>query len=337
VIVFVFGYVMLGGVNTHAYTNAIQAIIMLVVAILLVASAVPLFWQGEGLLSRLAAIDPVLVAAVNPKSLYFRNLFEVFFCNFLVGLALVCQPHILSKALYLKDDAQVRRFLAVGLGAGVFFLMVMSIGLVARVELSTAVAIDKVVPTFIASNFSAGLIVLISIGLLCAGISTLEGILLGLSTIISTDLYLGIFGGNLLRSWSPEARSRSALRVSRGSYLVLGVITFALSRWQLVRPTGGSVAIFAQYGVYLLITASIVPLAAGMFMKTARSAAVIAGTIVSLASFGAIALFEITYMHNNPAFLAAMGMVVGALAFALVQWAVPQRMAAESKTRSVLA
>jgi Na+/proline symporter len=335
VIVFVFGYVMLGGVNTHAYTNAIQAIIMLIVAVLLVGSGLPLLWQGEGLFARLGALDPALVAWTNPGSLYFRNLFEVFVCNFVVGLALVCQPHILSKALYLKKDSDVTRYLVVGLGTGLLFLLVMSVGLFARLELPASVRIDQVVPTYVVSHFTPGLTVLITIGILCAGISTLEGILLGLTTIVSTDLYLTLFGRRL-QALDKDARGHRALRVGRWSYLVLGLVTFALSRWQIVDPVGGSVAIFAQYGVYLLITASIVPLAAGMFLPGARRHAVVSGTVVALASFALSALAGFTAMHNNPAFLATVGILSGSVVFGLLQWAVPARAVAGQAQPSVL-
>jgi sodium/pantothenate symporter len=177
-IVFVFGYVALGGANAHASTNAVQALIMLVVALLLIFSGLPTLWEGEGLFAALRAQDPVLVQAANPASLYFRNLFEVFVCNFLVGLALVCQPHILSKALYVKSDRDVRRYLGVAIVVGTVFMMMMWVGLFARLELPASTSIDTVVPLYIASHFGPALQVLISIGLLCAGISTLEGLVL---------------------------------------------------------------------------------------------------------------------------------------------------------------
>ncbi|MBW2702056.1 MAG: sodium:solute symporter family protein [Deltaproteobacteria bacterium] len=317
-IVFVFGYVMLGGVNTHAYTNAIQASIMVVVALLLLGNGLPSLWEGEGLFASLAAQDPVLVQVTNPASLYFRNLFEVFGCNFLVGLALVCQPHILSKSLYLKNDSQVRRFLWVATGTGLVFMMVMWVGLFARLELPAGTTIDQVVPAFIASHFSAGLQVLISVGVLCAGISTLEGILLALSTIISSDLYLAIFGRRLEAARGAEGAGRSALKVGRWSIVGLGAVTFALSRWQLTNPTGGSVAIFAQYGIYLLVSASFVPLAAGMFMPRATKGAVWAGALSSVAAYLLTALTAWSSMANNPAFLATVGLAAGGLAFGFV-------------------
>ena len=331
IIIFVFGYVMLGGANTSAYTNSIQAFIMIIVALLLVGTGVSSFWEGDGLFSKLGEIDSALVSITNPKSLYFRNLFEVFFCNFLVGLALVCQPHILAKTLYLKKDSQIKVYLATAIAAGVIFLLVMFVGLFARLEIPATVPIDKVIPTYMVTHFSGGLIVLISIGLLCAGVSTLEGILLGLTTIVSTDLYLGIFEGNLLKEKSKEQKALSAFKVGRWSFLVIGIITFLLSRWQISNPTGGSVAIFAQFGVYILTTASVVPLAAGMFFPKARKLSVQLGSLSAVVVFLGIGIFKISFMSNNPGFLAAMGITASWLVFFGLQKILPNKTVSEEK------
>ncbi len=318
-IVFVFGYVALGGANAHASTNAVQAIIMLVVALLLIGTGLPTLWEGEGLFAALRAQDPVLVQAVNPASLYFRNLFEVFACNFLVGLALVCQPHILSKALYVKSDRDVRRYLGVAIVVGTVFMMMMWVGLFARLELPASTAIDTVVPMYIASHFGPALQVLISVGLLCAGISTLEGLVLAISAIVSVDLFLVPLGERLMPHHSPAERGRVALAVGRSAIAVAAVVTALLSLQQLANPTGGSVAIFAQYGIYGLITASFVPLGAGMFIPRATKLAASAGAAASLCAYVGAAVVGFTAMSNNPAFLATCGIVVGWGAFGLVQ------------------
>jgi Na+/pantothenate symporter len=82
IMVFVFTYTLIGGANTSTYTNALQALVMLIVGIILIASGYEYFASGEGLLAQISAIDPGLAGLTNPKSLYFRNFFEVFFCNF---------------------------------------------------------------------------------------------------------------------------------------------------------------------------------------------------------------------------------------------------------------
>ncbi|MCZ7650416.1 MAG: sodium:solute symporter [Thermoanaerobaculia bacterium] len=199
------GGVIVGGATGHAWTNAVQASIMVVVALLLIGKGLPLLGGEPGLLARLAAIDPNLARPVNPASPYFRSVFEVFFCNFLVGLAIVCQPHILGKALYLRESRDMRRFLGAAIGCGIAFSSVLLTGFWARLALEQALPIDRVIPAWIASSFSPALQVLVSVGMLCAGLSTLEGILLALSAILSVDVYPllrreGAEGGTPLRS-----------------------------------------------------------------------------------------------------------------------------------------
>jgi len=294
--------VMLGGATGHALTNAVQASVMLIVALVLIAAGLPLLGGEPGLVARLAAIDPNLAGAVNPASPYFRNLFEVMVCNFLVGLAIVCQPHILSKALYLRDERQVRRYLATAIACGIVFTAVLVTGLWARLSLQEPLAIDRVIPTWIATSFPPTLQVLISIGLLCAGLSTLEGILLALSTTFSVDVYP-------LLARQPD--ERQALRFGRTGLVVVGVTTVGLALWQLEHPTGGTVAIFAQYGVYLLFTASFLPLACGMFVPRATRGLVAVGVSASVGSYLVMGLFRLGPLANNPAVLATAGILAG--------------------------
>ena len=323
-VVFVFGYVLLGGVNTHAYTNAIQAGIMLIVAFVLVGGGLSWLWREGGIFTNLQAISPELVSITNSKSLYFRNLFEVFACNFIVGVALVCQPHVASKALYLKDDSQVRRYLTVAILAGFVLMTVMIVGLYARVVLKPELAMelvrksDPVVTHYIAQSFGPLLRVVISIGILCAGLSTLEGIILALSAILSGDIYLNLTSR---RQVDPQVASQRALLFGRIGLILIGAVCVVLSFWQLANPTGGSVLIFAMYGIYLLFTVSFIPLACGMFFPsvtrgvvTAASAAAVVGYFLPPLLALNSRLASLIMMHNNPAFLATCGMAAGWLA-----------------------
>ena len=308
---FVVGCVALGGANGHAWAGAVQAVVMLVVALLLIGKGLPALLDG-GLFADLRAVDPNLVAVTNPASLYFRNLFEVFVCNFVVGLALVCQPHIVSKALYLKDDRQVRTYLATAVVAGMVFLAVLLVGLYARAVVPAGTPIDQVIPYWIAAAFPPMLQVGIAIGLLCAGLSTLEGILLALASIASIDVHpvWRRLRGEQTGELTP-ADGAHALRFGRLSLLGVALVTIVLARAQIADPTGGSVAIFAQYGVYLLFTGAFLPLACGMFVPSASRRLVAASVIGALVSYLGASLFDFTAMSNNPAFLATCGMAVG--------------------------
>ncbi len=316
VVGFVFTYMMIGGVNTSAYTNALQAIVMFVVAIILLGSGVHLFFDGEGFLTRLAAIDPNLVSVTNAASPYFRNLFEIFFCNFLVGIAIVCQPHVVAKVLYLKNEEQVTSYLLTATLVGLVFSFLMIVGLYARLTLPPIDRMDLVVPTYVAATFSPIVQVVIMLGILCAGLSTLEGLLLSLSTIFSTDMFLPLLKRGR-SDLAPEAEAdlgRQALFYGRLLLVVTALVIIWLSVGQVQNPVGGSVAIFGMYGVYFLFTTTFFPLAAGMFLPNVGRQAVFVGVVVSGLTYLGIAWFQVTTMHNNPAFLASMAIVMGWLA-----------------------
>jgi Na+/proline symporter len=315
IMVFVFSYTLIGGANTSTYTNAIQAMVMLVVGIILIASGYEYLTSSEGLIAQVAAIKPELANLTNPDSLYFRNFFEVFFCNFLVGLAIVCQPHILGKSLLLKDSSQIKTYLLVGIVAGTVFVSVMIVGLYARINLESVISGDMVVPTYIAQNFSSGIQVLISIGLLCAGISTLEGLLLALSAIFSSDIYLTL---KPLTEENRDIQLKKALTFGRVALIIVGIGCVYLSIQQLKNPTGGSVAIFAQYGVYLLFTATFLPIACGLFFPKVTTSLVTKGVIASTLFYFIPAIVNhfspeapFFYMGNNPAVLATCGIIAG--------------------------
>lgn len=308
VVLFVFTYMMIGGANTHAYTNSIQGIIMLIVALILIGSGLHLFFKGDGLFTRLAAQDPNLVSVVNPASLYFRNIFEVFFCNFIVGLAIVCQPHIVSKVLYLKNEKQVKPYLMTAVVAGFVFALVMIVGFYARVQFPEIARADFVVPTYIAQTFSPILQVVITIGILCAGLSTLEGILLSLSTIFSTDIFMPLLSG---KKEDAKVIMKKAMNYGKVLLIVIAGVMIYLSVSQVKNPIGGSVAIFGMYGVYLLFSTTFFPLAAGMFMPKIKRQSIISGVVASIILYLGTAYFKWTFMSNNPAFLATVAIIGG--------------------------
>ena len=111
-----------------------------------------------------------------------------------------------------------------------------------------------------------------------------------------------------------------ALRFGRAGLVLVGVVAGALAVRQIADPVGGSVAIFAQYGVYLLFTASFLPLLSGMFIPSASRAMVASAVATSVVGYLAAGWFEFTLLSSNPAFLATVGIFAGSgvLAIALL-------------------
>ena len=260
---FVFSYILLGGTYAHVYTNAFQGALMILVALAIVGSGLHLLEDGAGaFLERVAAQDPSLVAPVHPESPLFGSAWEVFGCGFVVGAGLMCQPHILTKSLYLKSERDLNRYLAVAVAVGLVFALVLVAGLYARVRFPGIESQDAVMPLYLTRAFPPLVGVLISVALLAAGMSTLDGLLVGASTIAANDVFLGELGDRFLGHRSREERQRIALTASRWILVGMGVgsALLALDPPELV-------GIFAQVGIYGLVSASLAPVTLGVLWR----------------------------------------------------------------------
>lgn len=298
VVGFTFSYILLGGAGTHVRTNTMQAIIMIVVAGVFLASGLPYFQGGVGaFFERLAAVGPHYASVTNPDSLLFRDLFEVLVANFVVGVAIILQPHIISKSLYLKSEAQVNRYLATSVLVATLFFAVLATGLFARLAMSGEVLPpDVVIPTYMVEHFSPFVRAVVMLGVLSAGFSTLEGILLALSSIFANDFLKHV----LPAGRDAEAWKTRSLKYARGFLIVLAPVTVWLSLRQIRSPSL-SVAIFAQNGVYGLFAATFVPILAGIFLRRVHKGWVFAASLTALAVHFGMYYLELTRYHNNPA------------------------------------
>ncbi len=323
VVGFVFSYILIGGTYAHAYTNALQGAMMVIVALVLFLSGARELMNGE-LFANLAAQDPALLSPVNEGSALFGNAFEIFFCGFVVSYGLVCQPHILTKALYLRGPKDMRQYLLVAAAVGVVFSLILFAGLYARAELTGEMAQDSVMARYIAAAFPPVIGALIGVALLAAGMSTMDGILVSASTIAGYDL-----AGALLRSRVEDEASREklALRASRGILVAMGVAALVLA---LDPPE--LVGLFAQAGIYGLVAASAAPMTFGVLVKDVPRRAIWVASIVGpavhfLIYFGAKGPL-------NPATSATAGMLT---AFAVVGgWLLVNRRQKGASASSVL-
>src|SRR6056297_172099 len=298
IVLFVFGYMMYGGANSMVYTNTIQALLMLIVAFILLGSGYEHFSNGvHGFMDKLAAIDPKLTTATNDSSFLFRDYFEIFVAQFIVGIAIICQPHILTKSLLLKSDDDVNRYLLVGCSAQFLFFLVVIAGLFARLEFPNLMIggeplpMDNIVSAYVVSEFPVIIALIVVMGLISAGISTLESLIQALSTSITHDI-LQPLAGNII--FKKEMFGLPPQLVwNRIIIGLMGIIAIILSWDQIVNPKL-SVGIFAQNGVYAYFSAAFTPILLGMFFKNVPKLAPI------LASVSAVTVHFIMYYAMLP-------------------------------------
>ncbi len=322
---FVFGYMMFGGANSMVYTNTIQALLMIVVAVILLGSGYEHFSEGvHGFLDKLKAIDPALTQTTNPASFLFRDYFEVIFCNFIVGIAIVCQPHIITKSLLLKEERDVNKYLITAILVESLFFIVVIAGLYARLSFpdlkanGAALSVDGIIPAYVIQEFPVYVGLLVILGLLSAGLSTLEGLIQSLSTTITSDIIEPLFGKHYGEG---EAREKRLFFTNRAVIIALGLVAVLLSWQQLVNPSL-SVGIFAQNGVYAYFSAAFVPVLFGIFVREAPRAAPILASVTAIVVHFSMYYGGISdYMQGavrNPAVAAAMAILASLLVGLLV-------------------
>ncbi len=265
ILLFVFSYVLMGGTYAHAYTNTLQGIMMILVTVFLFVHGLHYF--ENGFFDSLQAIGNNYAAAFNEESNLYYNAFSVFGSGFIITFALMLQPHILTKVLYLRSEADIGKFIGTTVVVGTLFTLILMVGFFARLAGLEIPSQDAVVREYLLYEFSASpsgdvVLTFIFITLLAAGMSTLDGILVSLSAMVVNDIVTPLAGDK-----------HNGLAWSRWVLVGVGVIGIALA-WNAPPLIG----LFAQKGVYGLAAASLVPMLFGVLFKGYLPLWIIAGS-----------------------------------------------------------
>jgi SSS family solute:Na+ symporter/sodium/pantothenate symporter len=328
-LVFVTGYVFIGGTYAHVLTNLLQGSLMIIVALAVVGSCI---WvaaqQPGGVIEGLREIDPNLVATVNHEGALFNDVFSIYLAGFVIGATLVCQPHILTKALYVKDDRSVRIYLLVFAGIFILFQLLGTVGFAAHFVVPDSSLIDGatnafrqdlVMTMYLRTIFPDTAFTFVGIVLLAAAMSTLDGLLVSISTITANDLVLNMIGRRRREQLSEEQQMAFALRVSHVVLVIVAIAAFLINL-QPPRLLG----IFGQTGVYGLAVAATVPLLLGVLLHRLPVAVVWGGSAVALVIHFVLfaqgdAMFpDSPLAFGNPGVTAALAALITVPATALV-------------------
>jgi len=338
VVTIVVGYVLAGGAYANAYASTFQTALKAVVAVMIVGSGLGYLADPAGALARLAAIDPHLTAAVNPVSALFGTWFSVYASGFVIGFALMCQPHIMTTALYVDDDRGVRRALTVAIGLGALFACVLLAGLYAHLDgidrsamidpATGAFRQDKVMAVYLARTFSPAALALVTVAIIGSGMSAMASILVALSGIAGNDLYGMV---RKRRGLAPDPVASRRI----GRFAVVG---FAVLAAAIALDPPKLLGIFGQLGTYGVVAGAAAPLVLGAIMpslgKRAAGTAAVVGPVLhfTLYALGRDAGVR-TAAHGwgldlgNPGVTAAVAILTSA-ATALVLHALARRVSA---------
>lgn len=311
VVVFTCGYIFFGGTSTHILTNSIQAVVMAGVALLLIFSGASHFSDGvPAFFDRLRAVGPYFADSVNPASDLYRDLYETVVSQFVIGAASALLPHLIVKSLYLRSEREVNTYLLTASSLVLAFKMVLVAGLYARLELGAAKGLvpDNVMATYFVTHFSPLVRALVTVGVLAAGFSTLEAIVLALASIFSHD----IVRPALQALGKPKV---DELALARLFFALLVPVASVLAWRQIVAPSL-SVIIFAFNGI-LALTAAVAPAVVfGIYSKSQSSRAAFFSALAALVVFYGMLAFRITKYHTNPMIPGTVAVLVALAVFA---------------------
>lgn len=228
--------------------------------------------------------------------------------------------------MLIKDPKGVKSYLISGVIAqGIFFLVVF-VGLYARLQFpelkagDVALKTDGIIPAYVVSVFPVFISLFVVLGLISAGISTLEGLIQSLSSTITQDLIKPYITDKFVKK---ELTDRAMIIINRSVIGILGIVAVLMTYDQLVNPKL-SVAIFAQNGVYAYFSAAFVPIIFGMFMKDVNKTAVIISSVIAVAVhftmyYGKLTVPFTVATGENPGVAAAVAILISILSGLILQ------------------
>jgi sodium/pantothenate symporter len=201
----------------------------------------------------------------------------------------------------LKKESDVNRFLFVAITVELLFFFVVIAGLYARATFpdlmlnGVPLKNDAIIPAYVMHIFSNGVLavvigLVVVLGLLSAGISTLEGLIQSVSTTISSDIIKPLAGKYL-------QTDKSMIRLNKIVIIALGVITVVLSLNQIAQPKL-SVGIFAQNGVYAYFASAFVPVIFGIYYKKMKASVAFTGSAIAFGVHFAV-YYLLPFLVNN--------------------------------------
>jgi sodium/pantothenate symporter len=314
-LLFVFSYVLMGGTYAHAYTNSFQGVMMVLISAFLFVHGLKYF-EG-GFINSLQSISLNYASVYNTESVLYYDFFSVFLSAFLITFALMFQPHILTKVLYLRDERDVNKFIGTTFIVGMIFGLMLFVGFYARLKGLDIPRQDAVVTTYIFNEFSGSLwgpyvLVFVSLTLLAAGMSTLDGILVSLSAMVVNDLYMPLARMRTKTAAEEDALRAKGLMLSRWVLIGVGLFAFALA-WN----PPAFVGLFAQKGVYGLAAASLVPILFGVLLEKRLPVFVVA-TAACIGLFGHLWL-NLFGGYENPSVSSGIS-IIASVVFTLLAW-----------------
>lgn len=264
-------YVVIGGFRAVAVTDAVQGAIMFIGTLILLIAVMIAGGGVSNIINDLYTENPNLITPFGAAG----DLSPAFVSSFwiLVGVGVVALPQIAVRAMSYKDSKSMHRAIIIGtIVVGFIMLNMHLIGVFARPILPGIDVPDKVMPLIALETMPAWLAGIVLAAPMAAIMSTVDSLLLLVSSSVVKDVYL-----NYIR---PNASPKKIKTMSIGVTAILGIIVFLFALdppnliiWLNLFAFGGLEAAF------------IWPIVMGLYWKKGNKYGALASMIVGIGSY----------------------------------------------------
>ncbi|WP_226577232.1 sodium/pantothenate symporter [Halobacillus litoralis] len=273
-------YVIIGGFRAVAITDTVQGVVMFLGTLIILAGTIIAGGGVGNIMTDLAAENPDLISPYGAD----RSLTPLFVSSFwiLVGVGVVGLPQVAVRAMSYKSSRGMHKALIIGTVVVGFIMLGMHLtGVFARAVLPGIEVGDTVMPKIAMEVLPPWLAGIVLAAPMAAIMSTVDSLLLLVSSAIVKDVYLNYV--------KPEANDQTIKRFSMAVTTVIGVLVFAMAVnppelliWLNLFSFGGLEAAF------------IWPVIMGLYWKKGNAGGAIASILTGVFSY---ILFH-TFMPN---------------------------------------
>ncbi|ASN04460.1 sodium/pantothenate symporter [Virgibacillus necropolis] len=213
-------YVVIGGFRAVAVTDAVQGVVMVIGTLVLLIATVIAGGGISNIMADLTAENPNFITPFGADA----SLTPAYVSSFwiLVGVGVVALPQIAVRAMSYKNSKSLHRAIIIGTVVVGFIMLGMHlIGVFARPILPGIEVGDKVMPLIALEVLPAWLAGIVLSAPLAAIMSTVDSLLILVSSTIIKDVYLNYI--------EPKASSDKIKKLSVSITAVLGSIVFLMA------------------------------------------------------------------------------------------------------------
>jgi sodium/proline symporter len=214
-------YTMIGGYKAVAYTDVVQGVLMLLALILLPAFAFIEVGGWSLTMESLRAIDPVLLESLGKHG--WSTAGFVAAASFLaIGLPFLGVPQVLVRFMSIEDESQVTKAGIISVACMLCFTSgAVLIGLAGRVLFPDLSDPELIMPTLSRELFPPLVTGLLVVVLLAAIMSTVDSLLILVSSAVTRDL--------LQKIVKPNIPDKTLVLIGKASTFVIGVFAMLIA------------------------------------------------------------------------------------------------------------